>query len=355
MKLPQQSFKILQLLLERPGELVTRDELCQALWPGDTFVDFDHGLNNSIKRIRDALGDSADTPRYIETLPRLGYRFIGGIDVAPAAPSPVATSVSTREILRPARWIWSFFLLLSALALVMAGIAGWWFFPRAKESASVVEIVPLTGITGKQRLPSFSPDGSQVTFKLTSDSKTGNGLYTALVGGDKLLQLTDDPGDCCPVWSPDGQAVAFSRNSEKGLDIAIRRVSKISSTASSVGAGVALPLVGVGIDLHLSAGSPAARQPRGHRERGGPHPRAPKQLSARGPASLSLIPLPAPSTSASLLTCTRRVLRIPIVVKMRFHGTGEEHRAGGARAHGDRRPALLPRGRARATSPRRSG
>jgi Tol biopolymer transport system component len=63
--------------------------------------------------------------------------------------------------------------------MVLAGIAGWWFFPRAKESASVVEIVPLTGITGKQRLPSFSPDGSQVTFKLTRDSKATNGLYTA--------------------------------------------------------------------------------------------------------------------------------------------------------------------------------
>jgi Tol biopolymer transport system component/DNA-binding winged helix-turn-helix (wHTH) protein len=218
-KLPQQSFKILQMLLARPGELVTREELHQALWPGDAFVDFDHGLNNSIARLRDALGDSADTPLYVETLPRLGYRFIGDFDVAPAAPLPVAPSVSTREILRPARWKWSLFLLLLVLALVLAGIAGWWFFPRAKESASVVEIVPLTGITGKQRLPSFSPDGSQVTFKLTRDSKARNGLYTALVGGDKLLQLTDDPGDCCPVWSPDGQAVAFSRNSEKGLDI----------------------------------------------------------------------------------------------------------------------------------------
>ena len=101
-KLPQQSFKILQMLLARPGELVTREELRQALWPGDAFVDFDHGLNNSIARLRDALGDSADTPLYVETLPRLGYRFIGDFDVAPAAPSPVAPSVSTREILRPA-------------------------------------------------------------------------------------------------------------------------------------------------------------------------------------------------------------------------------------------------------------
>ncbi len=86
-RLPQQSFQILRMLLERSGELVSRDELRQALWPVDTFVDFDHGLNNSINRIRDALNDSADTPRYIETLPRLGYRFIGNINGAAAAPS----------------------------------------------------------------------------------------------------------------------------------------------------------------------------------------------------------------------------------------------------------------------------
>ena len=215
-KLPQQSFQILQILLDRPGELVTRDELRQALWPGDTFVDFDHGLNNSVKRIRDALGDSADTPRYIETLPRLGYRFIGDIDVAPA---PVAPFAGTGEGLLPARWKRRFFLLLLALALGLAGIAAWWFFPRAKQSVPVVEIVPLTGVTGKQNYPSFSPDGSQVTFTLTNDPKRGNGLYTALVGGDTLLQLTDDPRDCCSAWSPDGQAVAFSRNSEEEFNI----------------------------------------------------------------------------------------------------------------------------------------
>jgi hypothetical protein len=70
---------------------VTRDALRQALWTGDTFVDFDHGVNNSIKRIRDALGDSAESPHYIETLPRMGHRFIGSIDrtVEPSqAPSP---------------------------------------------------------------------------------------------------------------------------------------------------------------------------------------------------------------------------------------------------------------------------
>src|SRR3974390_1323698 len=81
-KLPRQSFQILQMLLERPGELVTREELQKALWPAETFVDFDHGLNNAVKRIPAALGDKAETPRWIETLPRLGYRFIGAVDIA---------------------------------------------------------------------------------------------------------------------------------------------------------------------------------------------------------------------------------------------------------------------------------
>src|SRR5437660_9383368 len=76
-KLQDQPFQILVMLLERPGELVTREEIQQKLWPGDTFVDFDHGLNNAVNRLREALGDSAETPRFIETLPRKGYRFTG--------------------------------------------------------------------------------------------------------------------------------------------------------------------------------------------------------------------------------------------------------------------------------------
>jgi len=81
-KLPPQSFRVLQTLLDRPGELVTREEFHRALWPSDTFVDFDQGLNRAIKKIRDALCDSVETPRYIETLPKLGYRFIGQMNGA---------------------------------------------------------------------------------------------------------------------------------------------------------------------------------------------------------------------------------------------------------------------------------
>src|ERR1700739_2193853 len=72
-----QPFQVLRVLLERRGEIVTRDKLKQTLWPADTFVDFDDGLNTAIRKIRDVLGDSAEKPRYIETIPRRGYRFMG--------------------------------------------------------------------------------------------------------------------------------------------------------------------------------------------------------------------------------------------------------------------------------------
>jgi TolB-like protein/DNA-binding winged helix-turn-helix (wHTH) protein/tetratricopeptide (TPR) repeat protein len=79
LKLHRQPFQVLSLLLEHPGDVVTREELRQKLWPGDTFVDFDTGLNSAVKKLRDALCDSADAPRYIETLPRRGYRFIAQV------------------------------------------------------------------------------------------------------------------------------------------------------------------------------------------------------------------------------------------------------------------------------------
>ena len=79
-RMQEQPLQILRILLERPGEIITREELQQRVWPSHTFVDFDHGINNAIKRLREALGDTADTPRYVETIPRRGYRFIGRIE-----------------------------------------------------------------------------------------------------------------------------------------------------------------------------------------------------------------------------------------------------------------------------------
>ena len=79
LKLVGQPFEVLAMLLERPGQLVTREELRARLWPTDTFVDFDHGLNAAVNKLRDALSDSAEKPNYVETLPRRGYRFISAV------------------------------------------------------------------------------------------------------------------------------------------------------------------------------------------------------------------------------------------------------------------------------------
>src|ERR1700719_5242518 len=89
-RLQEQPFQILAMLLERPGEIITREDLRSRLWPGDTFVDFEHGVNSGVARLRDALGDSADNPRYIETLPRRGYRLIVAVEAAPQTPAMTA-------------------------------------------------------------------------------------------------------------------------------------------------------------------------------------------------------------------------------------------------------------------------
>jgi len=119
LRLPGQSFQILKMLLERPGELVTREELQRALWPSDTYVDFDHGVNAAVNRVREALGDSADKPCFIETLPRRGYRFI--IPITPsyqAASSESADATQRIESADGLNWF-----KVGAWILVAAGCA----------------------------------------------------------------------------------------------------------------------------------------------------------------------------------------------------------------------------------------
>src|SRR6266849_835272 len=92
-RLQEQPFLILQTLLETPGQIVTREELQKKIWPGDTFVDFDHGLHAAVNRLRQALGDAADSPRFVETVARRGYRFIGQVQ-----PAQAEASSSTRRV-----------------------------------------------------------------------------------------------------------------------------------------------------------------------------------------------------------------------------------------------------------------
>src|SRR5262250_1074460 len=97
LKLQMQPFQVLVALLERPREVVTREELRLRLWPQDTFVDFDHGLNTAIAKLRDVLGDSAANPRYVETIAKRGYRFLGEVQIVQdqhvKVPTPAAVAV----------------------------------------------------------------------------------------------------------------------------------------------------------------------------------------------------------------------------------------------------------------------
>ena len=94
-RLQDQPFQILWMLLEHPGEVVSREHIQRRLWPEGTFVEFEHSIGTAIKKVRQALGDDADTPRYIETLPRRGYRFIAPVESTPA--EPVRPSAETKR------------------------------------------------------------------------------------------------------------------------------------------------------------------------------------------------------------------------------------------------------------------
>ncbi|HYO84132.1 MAG TPA: winged helix-turn-helix domain-containing protein [Bryobacteraceae bacterium] len=102
-RLARQPWQVLAMLAERPGEVVSKEEIRQLLWSADTFVDFEHGLNATINRLRQALGDTADNPRYIQTIPGRGYRFLGQVHTASTTPSaPVASAPVRVEDTAPA-------------------------------------------------------------------------------------------------------------------------------------------------------------------------------------------------------------------------------------------------------------
>src|SRR5438477_605674 len=134
-KLQEQPFHVLTVLLQRPGEVVTREELRSENWSADTFVDFDNSLNTAINKLREALGDSADNPRFIETLPRRGYRFIAPVTGVDGTTRGTATGVSAARPPRGRKIV-----MMVAVAVLAAGIAGGllWRAPHLTEKDTVV-------------------------------------------------------------------------------------------------------------------------------------------------------------------------------------------------------------------------
>lgn len=175
-RLQDQPLHVLAMLLEKPGEVVTREELRQKLWPGDTFVDFDHGLNNAINRLRDALSDSAEVPRFIETLPRRGYRFIASVETLPATAPPEAATITSpaspalSHVASANRYTYK---LTAAAALVLIVVFAWKFAEsRRATSASApptihsIAVLPLENLTGDPSQEYFA-DG--MTDELTTN------------------------------------------------------------------------------------------------------------------------------------------------------------------------------------------
>lgn len=181
-KLQGQPFQILQMLLERPHEVLTREELRVKLWPSDTFVDFDHGLNNAVNRLRDALSDSAEAPRFIETLPRRGYRFIGSVVVdgststseptprvservikeqSSAASEGVVTEASVASGAHRRRMLWVSAAVLVGLLLLLVGLDAGGLRERLLARATPVRIrsiavLPLENLSGDPTQEYFS-------------------------------------------------------------------------------------------------------------------------------------------------------------------------------------------------------
>jgi len=215
LKVQEQLFVVLLKLLEHPGQLVTREEFRLAIWPADTFVDFDAGLNTVIKRLRELLRDSADVPLFIETVPKLGYRFIAPVENFGGEHQALDSSLKRRHVFAAAWWP------AAAVIMVVVLMSAYFFFwrPRSYGDASM-DVVPLTGMPGRESDPAFSPDGNQIAFRFSDDSVKGrSGLYVTVVGGAKPLQLTSDIGDCCPVWSPDGRTIGFARQNTGPTDV----------------------------------------------------------------------------------------------------------------------------------------
>ena len=213
-RLRKQSVQILLILLEHPGEVVLREEIRSRLWPDNTVVEFDHGINTAIQRLREVLEDSAGEPRYIETLAGRGYRFVASVELMEATrPDATPDASVTTEAARssearpttepsPRRRI----LRIAALAALALIAAGGWLRSLIWRPAPANWILPLAGIDR----PVLSPDGTAILFR-----NPGGLLYRRLDSTSAINIFSASRLSDVPAWSPDSTQALF--HTEAGL------------------------------------------------------------------------------------------------------------------------------------------
>jgi DNA-binding winged helix-turn-helix (wHTH) protein/Tol biopolymer transport system component len=203
-RLQEQPFQVLSMLLERPGEVVTREDLHARLWPADTFVDFDHGLNAAVKRLRDALGDSAENPRFVETLARRGYRFLAPVKF-PSAETPAARAQAAHDIALTSTTKSRWRLVAAGFVIVLLALA-FGLHVGMRASRALQPVLPK-----EIRLTANSPDAPVYFGAISPD-----GRYLAYIDprGAFLREIATDESHAVSLperfrvhhvsWYPDG-------------------------------------------------------------------------------------------------------------------------------------------------------
>jgi Tol biopolymer transport system component/DNA-binding winged helix-turn-helix (wHTH) protein len=222
-RMQDQPGKLLLALLERPGEVVSREELRHRIWGDDTFVDFDRSLSAAVNRLRQNLCDSADDPRYIETLARRGYRFIAPVETPPpsVAPAPVPSPSRSYRI----------FAAITAGLILVVGVGAWFGLAGLRPEFRPPHVIPITSYPGRVSFPAFSPDGRHVAFIWNGEKQDNTDIYVKLTSGSgKPLRLTTDQAfDVIPTWSPDGLQIAFLRldRSQAEVEATVHMISPL--------------------------------------------------------------------------------------------------------------------------------
>ena len=214
--LAPQPFEILLFLLERPGEVVTREQLNERIWRDGTFVDFERGLNSAMTKLRRALGDDAERPRYIETHAGRGYRFIGTLQgPEPAQATPPDAAISKDE--PTAKWGWKRWGILFAGVCLVSVAVGWRLLRESAPAPAPWKVSRITADTWLSNDSAMSRDGKLVAYSSDRGQEGERDIYVRQISGGEPIRLTKDgSGNTAPDFSPDGSRIVFQSNLDGG-------------------------------------------------------------------------------------------------------------------------------------------